>query len=802
VSIWSDLRFAWRTLGRQPVFTATSVATLAVGIGAATAMFTVVNAVLLRPLPYPDPARLGILRIESANGEGDVLPDADFLAWRTSHPGFERVSVYVSSAFTLTGTGAPEVIRGAWVSGDFFSTLGIQPAAGRLLHSDDEAPGAANVVVIGHAFWMRRFGGRPDVVGNTLRLNDVPCTIVGVAPASMTFPGPDADVWKNRVFRTPSRRGPFYLTGLARLDAETSFQAAGSRIDTLASQVKRQYGGPSDWHYELQPMAAATTAGLDRPLYFLLAAVGVLLLIAVANVANLQLARGSTRQRELALRSALGASRVRLARQVLVEAGLLGTLGGGLGALIAVGLTRFLITMGATEIPQLTEVRSDWRVLAFITAVSCAATLLSAWWPALQASRGDAADPLRDGQRGGTSRSRRRAQRILVVAEIGLALVLSIGAGLFVRSLARLQQVDPGITAEGLLTFQLSLPSTRYRDDAASRAFYKGLVSRIQAIPGVRSTAYAVSLPPDQLTVTDNFTPEGRTYAPGESAPVGPIVIASAEYFQTLGIPLLRGRLFDARDSETSERVVIVSRALADRYYPGGDAIGRMFRIGGPERPNSKWMRIVGIVGDVRYDGLAHEAAPAYYLPFDQEPWSDEYLAIRTTLPPASIVPAVRSAVWSMDGSLPLERLRTMEELMSRAAAGSRFRTLILSGFGVAGLLLALVGVYGVMSHAMSQRTHEMGVRAALGAQRRDLVGLVLKDVGVLIGAGVGLGLIAAFILTRAAEALLFGVAPRDPLTFAAGAIVLAGTAAVAGWLPARRVSRISPLVALRDLRE
>jgi predicted permease len=802
VSIWSDLRFAWRSLGRQPAFTATSVATLAVGIGAATAMFTVVNAVLLKPLPYPDPARLGILHIESTNGEGFPLPDADFLAWRAAHPGFDHVAVYASSAFTLTGSGAPEVIRGAWVSGEFFTTLGVQPVAGRLFQSSDEVPGSANVVVIGHSFWMRRFGGRPEVVGSTLRLNDVPCTIVGIVPASMTFPGPDADVWENRVFRTPSRRGPFYLMGLARLDAQTSFQAAKPRIDTLASQVKRQYGGPSNWQYNFLPMAEATTAGLGKPLYFLLAAVGVLLLIAVANVANLQLARGSARQRELALRAALGASRVRLARLVLVEAALLGTLGGGLGALIAVGLTRFLITMGATEIPQLTEVRGDWRVLAFITAVSCAATLLSAWWPALQASKGDAADPLRDGQRGGTSGSRRRAQRILVVAEIGLALVLSIGAGLFVRSLIRLQEVDAGITPEGLLTFQLSLPSTRYRDDAASRAFYNGLLSRIEAVPGVRSAALAVSLPPDQLTMTDNFTPEGRTYVPGESAPVGPLVFASAEYFRTLGIPLLRGRLFDARDSETSERVVIVSRALANRYYPGGDAIGRMFRIGGPERPDSKWMRIVGIVGDVRYDGLAQEAAPAYYLPFEQNPWSDEYVAIRTTVSPASIVPAVRSAVWSIDGNLPLERLRTMDELMSGAAAGSRFRTLILSGFGAAGLLLALVGVYGVMSHAMSQRTHEMGVRAALGAQRRDLVGLVLKDVGVLIAAGVGLGLIAAFVFTRAAEALLFGIAPRDPLTFAAAAIVLAATAAVAGWLPARRVSSISPLVALRDLRE
>lgn len=799
--IWSDLRFAWRWLGRQPGFAATSVATLALGIGAATAMFTIVNGVLLAPLPFHDPARLGLVRIQNTKGEGFPLPDADFLAWRAAHPAFEHVAVFAGSSFNFTGAATPEVVRGAWVSADFFTTLGIAPVAGRLFQAGDDTPEGAETVVLAYAFWTRRFGARGDVIGSSVRLDDVPCTIVGVAPPTTTMPGLDVDLWRNRAMAIPSRRGPFYLTGLARLQPDASFEAAQAQLHVLARQVKHQYGGPDDWSYLLVPFTEAATAGLQRPLYLLLASVGVLLLIAIANVANLQLARGSARQRELAVRSALGAGRLRLARQLLVESSIVGLVGGALGAIIAVGLTRLLVTLGASEIPRLAETRSDLRVLGFTIAVSCAATLLSGLWPALQGSKTDVADPLRGGQRGGVSPSRRRAQRMLVVAEIGLALVLSIGAGLFVRSLARLQRVETGIAANGLLTFAIDLPSARYQDNAV-RLFYDELLARLRTIPGVRSAATAVSLPPDQLTVTDNFTPEGKTYAPGESAPVGPMVTASPEYFQTLGIPLVRGRLFDGRDTDTSERVVIVSRTLANQYYPGGDAIGRRFRTGGPERPNNPWMRIVGIVGDVRYDGLTQEPTPAYYMPFAQEPWSGQYVVIRTGLAPASIVPAVRSAVWSIDANLPLKRIRTMEELMSRAAADSRFRTVVLSGFGGLGLLLALVGVYGVTSYAVSQRTHEMGVRAALGAQRRDLVGLVLKDAGGLVAAGVGLGLIGAFVFTRLAGSLLFGIAPRDPLTFAAAAILLGGTAAVAGWLPARRVSRVSPLVALRDVGE
>ena len=793
-----DLRFAFRSMRHQPGFVAVALATLALGIGTATAMFTVVNGVLLKPLPFHDPANLTTIRIVSADGMVLPLPNADFLALRANHPAFERVAVYAPTSFNLTGTGTPEVVRSAWGTGDFFSTLGVQPQLGRFFAPADDAPGAPDVVVLGHAFWTRRFAASPAVIGQTIRLDDVDCTIVGVARPGLQFPRQELDLWRNRTISPPSRRGPFYLVGLARLQSGATLDSARANLAAVGSSLKQQYG-PGTWNFHAVPLADALVGEARAPLYLLFGAVGILLLIALANVANLLLARATSRQREVAVRAALGAGRARIARQLLTESAALGLAGGGLGIALGIVLTRALLPLGELIIPRAAEVQVDMRVMLFALAVSLIAGLLFGAAPALQVSGTNLVEPLRDDQRAGASSSRRTLQRTLVVAEIGLALMLTVGAGLLIRSLVHLQQVDLGFEPRNLLTFQLSLPGARYKDEAASLEFYQRLLEGLQTVPSVQHAATAVSLPPNQVTVTDGFTAEGQRYAVGDAAPVGTMMVVSESYFGALRIPLVRGRIFDERDREGAEAVVIVNRTLADRYYPNGDAVGRRFRIGGPERPKNAWMRVVGIVGDVKYSGLAEPPDPAFYLPFRQHSWSSMYVVIRTAVPPASVIAQARDAVWSIDRELPVARVRTMDQMLGEASAGSRFRAYLLGAFGALGLILALIGVYGVMAYAVAQRARELGVRAALGARPRDLVGLVVRDAGLLTAAGVLLGLAGAWALTGLAQKLLFQVTPRDPATFAVTATVLAGAALLASWLPARRAGRTDPIEVLRQ---
>lgn len=798
-SLVQDVRFALRSLRRQPGFVAVALGTLALGIGTTTAMFTVVYGVLLKPLPFEDPSSLAIVEIEGAQGGLFPLPDADFLALRAHRPAFESVAVFTRGSFSLTGSGTPDVASAAWVSGDFFNTLGVRPHLGRLFAASDDAPGAMDVVVVSHAFWTRRFNRQPDVIGQTIRLDDVPCTIVGVAPPGFTFPRREIDLWRNRIIGTPPRRGPFYLSEIVRLRDASNFGPARANLEAVTNSIKQQYG-PGEWHFRIVPLTEALVGDARTPLYILLSAVGFLLLIALVNVANLMVARSSSRQREVALRAALGAGRGRLAQQLITESVLIAIVGGAVGIATAAGLVRILMSFGQAIVPRITEIEMDPRVLLFAVGISVLAGLLFGTAPALRSSSGDLVEPLRDGQRSSAGTSRRRLQSTLVVLEIALAMVLTAGAGLLVQSLVRLQQVDVGFNPDRLVTFSLSLPKARYPDAAASRTFYQRLLERLPAIPGVENAAIAVSLPPDQVTVTDNFTAEGQQYAPGQSAPVGMMVIASESLFPTLRIPLLRGRLFDQRDGATAEPVVIVSRTLADRYYPNGDAVGRRLRTGGPERPKNTWMRVIGIVDDVKYFGLAEAAPPAFYLPLEQHPWTDQYVVVRAAIRPESIVPLINQAVWSIDRDLPLARIRTMDEIMENAAAGPRFRTFVLTFFGVLGLILALVGVYGVMSYAVAQRTHELGVRAALGARPADLMTLVLKDSGWLAAAGVAIGSAAALAVTGAMEKLLFGVAPRDPLTLISVAGLLAACALAASWIPARRASRADPLTTMRNV--
>ena len=792
-----DLRFAVRSLRRQPGFVAVALATLALGIGTATAMFTVVNGVLLRPLPFHEPANLAMIRIVGGDGMQFPLPDADFLALRANHPAFERVAVYAPTSFNLTGTGTPEVVRSAWATGEFFSTLGVQPQLGRFFVPGDDAPGAADVVVLGHAFWTRRFAANPAIIGQTIRLDDVSCTIVGVARPGVQIPRRELDLWRNRSIAPPSRRGPFYLLGLVRIHPQATLSSARANLDAVASTLKQQHG-PGNWSFQAVPLSEAVIGDTRTPLYLLFGAVGILLLIALANVANLLLARATSRQREVAVRAALGAGRARIARQMLTESALLSLAGGALGIVLGIALTRTLLPLGELIIPRVSEIRLDTRVMLFALAVSLLAGLLFGIAPALQASGTNLVEPLRDDQRAGAGRSRRALQRSLVIAEIAMALMLSVGAGLVIRSLVRLQHVDLGFESTNLLTFQLSLPDARYKDENAARAFYQRLrapAGRTGCAAG-RHRGQPAAGPGDrhrQLHRGRTALLPGRRCAGRDDDGRERVVLRRARHSACSWTAVRRARSQGdrrGRHRQSHARGSVLSERRCSRpALPHWRARASQERL--DARCRHRRRREVQRAGRAAGSGVL-SAVPAAVV-------VGTYVVVRTAVPPASVIAQARDAVWSIDRELPIARIRTMDQMLGEASADSRFRAYLLGAFGALGLVLAAIGVYGVMAYAVAQRTRELGVRAALGARPKDLVALVVRDASLLAAAGVMLGLIGAWTMTGLMQKLLFQVQPRDPATFFVTAAVLAGAALLAGWLPARRAGRTDPIEVLRQ---
>ena len=797
-----DVRYAIRLLLKHPGFTAVAILTLALGIGATTAIFTVVNAVLLSPLPFRDAERLVQVRIISSSGDDFPLPDADFLAWRSQNQACDdAIAVYDASPETLTGDGMPERIGAAAVTDRFFDVLGAGPLLGRVFQEGDDKPGAAKLVVLSHAFWTRRFRADPAVLGRTVPLGGVGHTVAGVMPAGFRFPLEDIDVWRTLTMNPPTRRGPYYTTGMARLKPGVGIAELRANLGIVAAGIKRQYPAPEDWTIDAVPLQEAIVGDVRQVLYVLLGAVGFLLLIASANVANLLLARAAAREREIAVRGALGAGRRRIVAQLVTESVVLALVSGLAGLLLASWGTQALLAMVPQAIPRLDEVRMHVPVFLFALGVASLCGIAFGLVPALRASRTPLVATLKDGGRGASGAGHRRAQRVLVVTEIALALILSVGAGLMIRSFAALQRVSPGFDPGHLLTFEVALPTTSYKEDARVRGFYDALVQKLEAVPGVRSVGLTISLPPNLLQVTDNFMVEGQVLPPNQSAPVGPIVMASDALFTTLGVPLIRGRVFDARDEAGRAPTVIVNEALAGKYLPGVDPVGRHLKIGGPERPiapNNPWMEIVGVVGDIKYSGLQTAPEPTYYLPYRQNPWNGQFVVVRTTSDPAALATAAREAVASLDKDLPVARLRTMADVMTASVAPPRFRTVLVTIFALVGLLLAAIGIYGVMAYAVAERTHELGVRIALGAERRDVVRLVLGAALVLAAAGVAAGVAGALATTRLIQSLLFGVTSTDAMTFAGISALLFATAIAASWIPTRRALRVDPMVALR----
>jgi putative ABC transport system permease protein len=642
----SDVRYAVRTLLKRPGFSVVALLTLALGIGATTAIFTVVSAVLLSPLPFTDADRLVEVRILGRNGDIFPLPDADFLTWRAQNHTCDAVAAFESGVTTLTGDGAAEQIGSAGVTDRFFDVLRAQPLVGRLFHEGDDKPGAAKGVVLSHAFWTRRFHADPRVVGRSVSLEGVSHTIVGVMPASFRFPPGDVDVWQILTMNTPKRRGPFYLRAVARLKTGVGIAALRANLEAVSAALERQYPAPGDWALDPLPLRDSIVGDIRRVLYVLLGAVGFLLLIATANVANLLLARAATRDREIAVRGALGAGTRRIVAQLVTESVVLAIASGLVGLLLASWGTQALLATAPSDIPRLDEVRLSAPVFLFALGVASICGVAFGLVPALRASRTPLVETLKEGGRAGSDSGHRRVQRLLVVSEIALALVLSVGAGLMIRSFAELQRVSPGFDPERLLTFELSLPSVRY-DRAASVRFFDTLVQRLEALPGVRSVGLTISLPPNLLQVTDNFMVEGQVLPPNQSAPVGPMVIVDDALFRTLGIPLLRGRFFDVRDEAATAPTVIVNEALARKYFAGVDPIGRHLKDGGPERPvgpTNPWMEVVGVVGDVKYSGLDAPPAPAFYMPYRQSSWAPQFVVIRARSDPGALASAARES--------------------------------------------------------------------------------------------------------------------------------------------------------------
>ena len=802
-NFFMDVRYGLRMLRKNAGFTAVAVITLALGISANTTIFSVVNGVLLRPLPYRDASRLVVVSLFNQKTQ-EIFPlcDADFLDWRAQNQVFSDVAAFSGTTFNITGSGLPEQLRGGVVTGEFFSTLGVMPVLGRTFLPSEDRPGSAPMAVLSYNLWQNRYGADPGVIGRAIVLNGLSTTVIGVMPPRF-LPTAETQLWTNLVVNPPTFRGPYYLTGEARLKPGVTIEQARGELAAIARRIEQQNPATnSNMSFRVTPLEEAIVGDVRPALLVLLGAVAFVLLIASANVANLLLARATVREREIAIRTALGASHARLMAQLLTESLLLAAIGGVLGLLFAKWGVKLLSELGPSNLPRLEEIAIDGRVLAFTCLISFASGILFGLVPAFPSGRSDLNKSLKEGGRSAAEgQGRSRARSGLVVAEIALSLILLVGGGLMLKSFLRLQAVSPGVNPKNALTMQITLPQRQYHGDSQMILFYQRLLEKVQILPGVESAGVGMSLPPNLLEVTDYFTVEGQAAVSERMLGLADLVFASPNYFQALGVPLLNGRLFSAADRADAAKVAIINLTLARHYWPNESPIGRRLRTGGPERPNNPWMEVVGVVGDIKYSGL--DAAPemVLYEPYQQAAWSSMYLVVRTSSKldnPATLASAVQNAVWSLDKDLPVAHIRTMEQLLSESVEQPRFRTVLLEIFALIAVSLATVGIYGVLAYSVSQRRHEIGIRMAIGARRSDVLWLVVGQGMLLTFIGVAIGVTGAFVLTRFLSTLLYEVRPTDPATFVVVPLLLAGVALLACYIPARRAMRVDPMVALR----
>ena len=799
-----DLRYAARLQRKNPGFTIVAVIALALGIGANTAIFSVVNTVLLRPLPYKDPERL-VMVWEDASRHGyprDTPAAGNYVDWRDQNQVFEGMAAIADTSFNLTGSGEPERLEGRRVSVNLFPLLGVEPQIGRVFTAAEDQPGAQRVVLLSYGLWQRRFGGDPNIAGQSLTLNGESYVVVGVMPARFQFPSSDDQAWVPIAFtqQEMANRGRHYLEVLARLKPGVSLDQAQSEMSTIASRLQQQY---PQFNAELgavvQPLQEHLVGDIKPALLILLGAVGLVLLIACANVANLLLARAAVRQKEIAVRVALGARRWRLIRQFLTESVLLSTVGGLVGLAIAYGGLVLLRAFIPENISQAREISMDLKVLGFTFLVSVATGVIFGLAPAIQAARFNQIETLKEGGRdAATGGGGKRLRGLLVTAEVAISLVLLIGAGLLINSFLRLRNVDPGFRADNLLTMRIVLPKPRYEQFERRSAFYTDLVQRVQSLAGVRSAAITTNLPLYRQGNSISISVEGQPAPPPGQERIVVTRIISPGYFDTMSIPLLRGRNVTEQDTETTPNVVVISETMARRYWPGEDAVGKRIAAGRVTSPED-WIQVVGVVKDVRQFELNAEPKPQMYLSYRQAGFFEPRdLVVKTDVDPSSLAATVRKAVWEIDKDQPVSNIQTMEEILADSIARQRFSMLLLAIFAGVALVLAGVGIYGVMSYSVAQRTHEIGIRMALGAQTGAVLKLAVGYGMKLVIAGIVIGLIAAFALTRVMATLLFGVTATDPTTFTLISVLLIAVAAVASYVPARRATRVNPIIALR----
>jgi len=804
-TLLQDLRFGLRTLRKSPAFTVIAVLTLALGIGANTAIFSIVNAVLLQPLPFADPDRLVVLSEQMPNtGERMSISLPSFLDWRAEARSFDGLAGYRAYAGTITGIDPPTRLNGRLVSAGFFEILGVKPILGRSIGPDEDKPNSEPVVVVSYACWQSRFGADPHIVGRKLVLDDQPRTIIGVLPPGFQFGDRTDEVFVPLVATMSSNQSALErgnhqgIYALARMKKGVSVETARTEIKTIASQLEKQYplsnngvGANAVSLYEQWVGRTVRTA-----LFMLLTAVSFVLLIACTNVANLLLSRGAARQREIAIRTALGASRWRIFRQLLTESVLLSGVGGVLGFLLAFWGTRFLLKMAPTNVPRIHEVHIDAWVLAFALALSGMTGIVFGLVPALEGSRTDVNQSLKAMSRslsGGSPRFR----QILLASEVALALVLSIGAGLLIHSIVKLGKVDPGFQTKNLLTFSVRL-TNRYKTDPEQAAFFRQATEQIRVLPGVKNAATIGCLPIDGTCWGSVFLIECRTIPERSKLPTSQWNVASEQYFETMGIPLLRGRTFQKNDTDTSPAVAVISETAARRFFPNEDPIGKRLKQGWPET-KSPWREIVGVVGDVREDGLDTGPVSEIYVPESQDAWNQLFVVIRTAIPSESLLPAAMKTIRNLDKDQPVFSVQTMDKVLSDSMASRRFSMTLLGLFAGLAFILAAVGVYGVISYSVSRRAQEIGIRMALGARRQQVVRLVLHEALATTAIGIVIGLIIAIVFTRAMSGLLFGISNLDIPTYAIASCFLILVALTASFAPAFRAATIDPSLVLHQ---
>jgi putative ABC transport system permease protein len=800
-TLWQDMRYGLRTLLAKPGFTLVAVTTLALGIGATSTIFSFVNGILLRPLPYRDAERL-VLIDETAGKRGNLsmaVSFPNFVDWREQNQVFSGVAAYDDRSFALTGgDGEPEQLPGGIVSANTFELLGVTPALGRSFRPEEDGPDQADVVILSHGLWERRFGASPSVLNQSIVVNNRPRTVIGVMPAGFRFPE-TAELW---IPLTPEvkdwTRNDHGISAVGRLKPGVSLDQAQADMSAVARRIEELHPLTNEgMGITLTPMRDGLVGGYRKALLLLLGVVGLVLAVACANVANLLLARASARQREIAVRAALGASRWRVFRQLLTESLLLGAAGGALGLLLAMWGLDLLLAAIPVDLPFWMKFTLDWRVLGFAAGTALLTSLVFGVAPALQASRIDLNETLKEGGRGGAGASRHRLRRALVIAEVALSLILLISAGLMMRSFLRLQQVNPGLNAENVLTLRVSLPSSKYDVPEKRQDFFRQLLERTRALPGVQSAGAISYLPLSgggwgrSLTVEDH-----PVLSVGQAPSINHCVI-TPDYFRAMGITLLEGRDFTDADTRDSAKVAIIDERLAREYWPNASPLGRRVRFGPPEN-NEPWHVIVGVVGEVKHESLNLTERKSVYLPHAQVSIGGMALAVRTQSNPESLAGAVRAQVKELDPNQPVTAVSTMSEVVSRSVWQPRLYAILFGVFAGVALLLASVGIYGVMSYAVTQRTHEIGVRMALGAQRGDVLRLVIRQGMWLALVGVCLGALASVALTRLMQSLLFGVGATDPATFAGVAAVLTAAALLACYIPARRATKVDPMIALR----